>query len=760
MGEFDPQKRYQEQEETFFDDGREIELLHFVYSRPDIDDIRDSPAKVLAVIDEFARTKKYLMNVGEDKGRIVTDLIAEVKPKTMVELGGYVGYSCILFGDAVRKAGGARYFSLERNPEFAAVIASLVDLAGLSDIVKVVVGSSDASIKRLHSKGALTHIDLMFLDHYKPAYTTDLKLCEELGLITPGSVLAADNVIKPGNPPYLEYVRSTVEEKRRAAESGNDANGVIGRFADRTAKQYHKREGEAKLDEKRVGNPLLIYDSKLIHSWEPTGVPPLLFGDKAAKSRSVAHSKHGFHQRTILVTGVGMTKGLVLARLFYEAGHDVIGADFEPFGSASLVCGRVSRSLKKFYRLRNPHNTANQRSGSPDPVPDPGPYIQSLLDIITRENVDLWTLHEKHTFIEYTKSMGLTVPETREVTSRAAVEEILRRNNNNKRKYILKTIGVDDAVRGDMTLLPTSSPEETARHLARLNISPESPWILQQFIRGKEYCTHALVVRGKVMAFVACPSADLLMHYEALPADSPLSQAMLKFTQRFAASAAAAGDTEFTGHLSFDFMVETGDRDGGSTDETASKRETPKDEPDSITLYPIECNPRAHTAVALFNGTLELVDKYLSVLEDTTSGKPPDGEDDDDDNARGTPRSEKNGIVHQADDNLDDHDHVVTPTRTDKYYWIGHDLVTLLILPTLSFLIALDQSLSLHDLFRAYLSFFRHLFTWRDGTYESWDPLPWWWLYHVYWPARFWTCLRTGTKWSRVNVSTTKVFQC
>ncbi|KAL2424253.1 putative catechol O-methyltransferase 2 [Exophiala dermatitidis] len=273
MGEFDPQKRYQEQEETFFDDGREIELLHFVYSRPDIDDIRDSPAKVLAVIDEFARTKKYLMNVGEDKGRIVTDLIAEVKPKTMVELGGYVGYSCILFGDAVRKAGGERYFSLERNPEFAAVIASLVDLAGLSDIVKVVVGSSDASIKRLHSKGALTHIDLMFLDHYKPAYTTDLKLCEELGLMTPGSVLAADNVIKPGNPPYLEYVRSTVEEKKRAAGSGDDVNGVISRFADRTAKQYHKREGEAKLDEKRVGNPLLIYDSKLIHSWEPTGVP-------------------------------------------------------------------------------------------------------------------------------------------------------------------------------------------------------------------------------------------------------------------------------------------------------------------------------------------------------------------------------------------------------------------------------------------------------------------------------------------------------
>jgi catechol O-methyltransferase len=213
------------------------------------------------------------MNVGEDKGRIVSDLIAEVKPNVMVELGGYVGYSCILFGDAVRKAGGKRYFSLERNPEFAAVISSLVDLAGLGDVVKVIVGSSDVSIKRLHSAGVLSHIDLMFLDHYKPAYTTDLKLCEELKLITPGSVLAADNVIKPGNPPYLEYVRSTVEQKKKAAKTADSVNGVDSRFGDRTAKQYAKREGEAKLDEHRLGDPSLVYESKLVNSFEPSGVP-------------------------------------------------------------------------------------------------------------------------------------------------------------------------------------------------------------------------------------------------------------------------------------------------------------------------------------------------------------------------------------------------------------------------------------------------------------------------------------------------------
>ncbi len=212
------------------------------------------------------------MNVGDDKGKIVANLIAEAKPQVMVELGGYIGYSALLFGNAVREAGGKRYFSLERNPEFAAVIMSLIDLAGLSDVVKVVVGSSAESIKRLHKEGTIDHIDLMFLDHYKPAYTTDLKLCEHLGLVTPGTVLAADNVIKPGNPPYLEYVRSRVQDKRRKYDS-EETNGGGDGFADRTKNQYQAREGDEHLSTEVKGNPNLVYESKLVNSFEPTGDP-------------------------------------------------------------------------------------------------------------------------------------------------------------------------------------------------------------------------------------------------------------------------------------------------------------------------------------------------------------------------------------------------------------------------------------------------------------------------------------------------------
>ncbi|KAL9025644.1 MAG: hypothetical protein Q9180_007628 [Flavoplaca navasiana] len=113
----------------------------------------------------------------------------------------------------------------------------------------------------------------MFLDHYKPAYTSDLKLCEHLNLVTPGTVLAADNVIKPGNPPYLEYVRSSIEEKRRAAAkemtNGFDVKAKFGRNAD----MYQQREGEEKIDDELEGNPNLVYESNLVNSYEPTGEP-------------------------------------------------------------------------------------------------------------------------------------------------------------------------------------------------------------------------------------------------------------------------------------------------------------------------------------------------------------------------------------------------------------------------------------------------------------------------------------------------------
>ena len=454
-----------------------------------------------------------------------------------------------------------------------------------------------------------------------------------------------------------------------------------------------------------------------------------------------------FEPRTILVTGVGMTKGLVLARLFYAAGHNVIGADFEP-KALPTSAGRASRALKSFHKLSKPDGSREKSAR----------YTQELLNLVRQQKVDIWVscsgvasavedgqakemielvtnckcvqydvattkkLHEKHSFMDHTKSIGLPIPETHTVTSKAAALQLLDDVSGSGKQYIMKYIGTDDTVRGDMTLLPLSTPAQTKARISRFQISEDRPWILQQFIRGPEYCTHSLVVKGEVKAFVACPSSELLMHYEALPTDSALSMSMLRFTQEYA----AAGGPSFSGHLSFDFLVEMGEAEKALRDPAAN-----------VHLYPIECNPRAHTAVCLFNDTPEMVDGYLSILEPKQAVS-----------SSTNKALAPNGMAPPP----------IFPRAPQKYFWIPHDFMELIVLPMMSLFSV--EGPSFVEVFERALTFAEHVVWWHEGMFEFWDPLPAWWLYHVYWPTQFFMALIFQRKWSRVNVSTCKMFMC
>ncbi|KAL4949350.1 hypothetical protein BDW69DRAFT_202907 [Aspergillus filifer] len=791
----------------FFDDGREIELLHFVYEHPDLESIRNNPERVLNAIDQYGRTKKYLMNVGQEKGQIVCDLIADVKPNSVVELGGYIGYSAIMFGNAVRIASGgnARYYSIEKNPVFAAVSMALVSLAGLSDTVKVVVGSGSEGVMRLRVDSVLDKIDLLFLDHYKPAYVTDLKLCEQLKLIAPKSVIAADNVIYPGNPPYLKYVRSSVEDKRSGLETEELA--VSKTMPKESVDQYVKRYGVMATDQYN-GNPNLVYVSKLV---EDTGLLLLSFFflpitatitlGSLVLSRRIELTwselcplppRRG-PTTTILVTGVSMTKGLVIARLLAKhaaksnSSYHIIGADIEPVPFTSP--GRYTRAISKFYRLDGGNSIY---------------YKQSLLEIIRKERVNLWIscsgvthelddgavaelakeqaeteehrfhaiqlpapivekLHSKDSFIKYIASLGLPHPISHLCTSAGQVENLLsnyaeenmRRVKVAKaeRRFILKPLGVDDKKRDQFlnsaSLLPLASPEETRAYLSSQelahSINPDSPILLQEFIRGPEYATHALVINGALQAFTAVESSSMLMHYTALPPTTLAYPQMLDFTNKIVSNLVEQyGADSVNGHLSFDFIQrEAGD--GFVVD----------DMDEEAGLYAIECNPRVHTAVVLFSEDRGLAGRYISAIE-------------------GNGTVDANGTISTECINpkLEESGPISRPPKS--YHWLGHNLITLLIYPPISLLPPmLKDWLScfhirslIQEVRRKRRVFLASLLDFnfegkesRDAVWDFWDPLPFLVLYHLYWPVRFAGCILAGRGWSRVNVSTGKMFE-
>lgn len=220
-----------------------------MYRLPNVDQLRGNPEMVLQAIDGFARSVRGLINIGETKGAVVTSVIEKHKPDTVLELGGYIGYSAIMFGSAMKRAGGSKYYSIEMNPLFAAVATSLIDLAGLRDSVRVVVGSGAEGIKRLHHEGVLpSRIGMTFFDHHKPSYTADLKLCERLGLIGEGTVLVADNMILPGNPPYAEWVRASVADKRELEKASEDKGNASLQYKSRFVKSFEPSGSEDALE--------------------------------------------------------------------------------------------------------------------------------------------------------------------------------------------------------------------------------------------------------------------------------------------------------------------------------------------------------------------------------------------------------------------------------------------------------------------------------------------------------------------------------
>ncbi|EGX90196.1 hypothetical protein CCM_06615 [Cordyceps militaris CM01] len=426
-----------------------------------------------------------------------------------------------------------------------------------------------------------------------------------------------------------------------------------------------------------------------------------------------------------------MSKGLALARLFHQQGHTVIGADVD-----ALACGRVSRAVRRFYHLPAPASNPSSRLGKTSH------YVEALVRIAKREEIDLWvsvsgvgsafqdsvakdvierltatrviqfdaqlvtTLDAKDTFIDYVRNQGLKVPDSHKIRDRNDLISFLVSRGGLVQKpgstrYLIKPVGVDDAARLDMPLLPLPTEKQTLSRIDTLRFRMSS-YIAQEFVQGNEYCTHSLVIRGRVRAFVGCRSSDLLMRYEALPQNSPLCQSMRRFTS---AVAEHAGDA-FTGHLSFDFMVRPSS-DG--SDEAGQ-------------IYPIECNPRAHTAVVLFRDTPQLANLYLSALDPDVSGSK-----------------------------------VLYPQHVQRYYWFGQDLVETLFCPAYNIICRGEGSIK--GLLSQVALFTDHVLYWKDGTFEAWDPWPFWWLYHVQWPARLVYCLVSGKKWEKANVSTGKMFE-
>jgi predicted ATP-grasp superfamily ATP-dependent carboligase len=296
--------------------------------------------------------------------------------------------------------------------------------------------------------------------------------------------------------------------------------------------------------------------------------------------------------QTILISGGKMTKALQLARSFHRAGHRVILVETHKYW---LTGHRYSWAVDRFYTVPNPQTEA---------------YPQALLAIVQQENVDVYVpvcspiasyydaevqrvlsphcgvmhvdletlqrLDDKYEFAAAAELLGLRVPKSYRITQPQQVLDF--DFTGVQRKYILKSIPYDSIRRLNLTQLPCDTPAETAAFVQSLPISERTPWIMQEYVVGQEYCTHSTVRNGHLQLHCCCKSSAFQINYEHV--DRPDIE---NWIRQFASG------LNLTGQVSFDFIQA---EDDGQ-------------------IYAIECNPRTHSAITMFYNHPDVAKAYL-----------------------------------------------------------------------------------------------------------------------------------------------------
>lgn len=335
--------------------------------------------------------------------------------------------------------------------------------------------------------------------------------------------------------------------------------------------------------------------------------------------------------------------------------------------------------------------------------------------------------------------------------------------------------------------------------------------------RASEWCTHATVVDGKLTAFVCCPSNDMLMTY--YPASHTIvGELALRWTSTFLYRLEKLGqcassnssvppapltrdtqwkrdtlvgkhappDAGITGQFSMDFIYQPA---------TSDQQER---------LVAIECNPRVHTAICLLVSNPVLGEAlipaslshkpspetpstavkvasmdelaYLSSLSLPVMEPQTPQEDPTALTALPPTFASSRARFYHTKSLLQN---ASTSPTTHPQSWIGHDLPARL-LPSLPHLQRISPTI--HPLFyppsqpqiittttsssssssrkRFDLTAAAPLPPFTDPSFAKDDPWPFFALYHLQWPQLLVWQLAWRSKWSRINVSTARIFEC
>jgi len=173
---------------------------------------------ILSLLDEMGK-KQFMPSIGPIKGKIISDIIRDYKPKKILEIGSLYGYSAILIANVMSgydDDDDIKVVTIEIDKSNGDIAKGNIKDAELLNRIELITGDALEVIPKLGYK-----FDLLFLDAAKDQYLQYLKLSEEANIIKNDAIIIADNVGISKNEmiDYLEHVRNSGKYKSKTIET-------------------------------------------------------------------------------------------------------------------------------------------------------------------------------------------------------------------------------------------------------------------------------------------------------------------------------------------------------------------------------------------------------------------------------------------------------------------------------------------------------------------------------------------------------------
>lgn len=142
---------------------------------------------------------------GHVQGRVLSMISQMIRPKRILELGTFTGYSALCLAEGLTEDG--RLVTLEHNDEMESSIRRNIALSPLGEKIELVIGDAKETLENFEFRikdlelGAVSdrgeQFDLVFIDADKKEYCDYLDLV--LPLVREGGWILADNTLWDGH---------------------------------------------------------------------------------------------------------------------------------------------------------------------------------------------------------------------------------------------------------------------------------------------------------------------------------------------------------------------------------------------------------------------------------------------------------------------------------------------------------------------------------------------------------------------------------